>query len=177
MKTLCLAIMFLTFSAFAGKFEDVEKLFQQGKFVECNQAIDELLQTNIATAQKLKLEAMREYIWGNNPDKIAENVKKAQEIAQHHGWLTADLLNHSTLLIRRAEDWKSRGIPEYQELSTTAGKLLEQVKDGGNPEIAIKLVMLQTKNFNLNGEYQEPMRLIDQVLRFFYPSVRYNREQ
>lgn len=160
----------------AGEFEDAEALFQQGKFKECDEKIGKALETKLSAPQKLKLQAMREYIWGNNPDKITENVKKAQEIAAHRGWLTNDLLNHSTLLIRRAEDWKSRGIPEYQELSNAAAKLLAQLKDGGNPEIAIKQVILQTKNFNLNGEYHEPMKLIRNVLRLYYPTKRNSRE-
>ena len=161
----------------AGDFEDAEKLFQQGKFTECDEIIGKALETKLSAPQKLKLQAMREYIWSNNSDKIAENVKKAQEIAAHRGWLTNDLLNHSTLLIRRAEDWKSRGIPEYQELSNAAAKLLVQLKDGGNPEIAIKQVILQTRNCNLNGEYHEPMKLIRDVLQLYYPVNRYRREK
>ena len=80
------------------------------------------------------------------------------------------MLNHSTLLIRRAEDWKTRGIPEYQELSNAAAQLLSQLKDSSNPETAIKQVILQTRNLNLNGEYKEPMKLICDVLHLYYPA-------
>ncbi|MBN2643064.1 MAG: hypothetical protein JXR78_15535, partial [Victivallales bacterium] len=169
MRWLTFTTLFLALTLTAGEFEDAEKLFQLGKFLECDELIGKTLESNISEAQKLKLQAMREYILGNNLDKIAENVKKAQEIANHRGWLTADLLNHSTLLIRRAEDWKARGVPEYQELSDAATKLLAQIKDGGNSEIAIKQVLLQTKNFNLNGEYQEPIQLIRKTLQHYYP--------
>ena len=157
MKLYLLPLYICTVILSAGEFEDAEKLFQQGNFQECDKIINKAFETKLSAQQKLKLQSMREYILGNNPDKIAENVKKAQEIAAHRGWLTADLLNHSTLLIRRAENWKSRGIPEYQELSNAATKLLTQLRDGGNSEVAIKQVILQTKNFNLNGEYNEPI--------------------
>lgn len=177
MRFFLFTILFIILNLSGGEYEDAENLFRQGKFTECDELIGKVLDPNIPDTQKLKLQAMREYIWGSNPDKIAENVKKAQEIAAHRSWLTADLLNHSTLLIRRAEDWKSRGIPEYQDLSNSATKLLALVKDGGNPEIAIKLVLLQTKNFNLNGEYHEPMRLIRQVLQYYYPGRQTGREK
>lgn len=177
MKLYLLPLYICTVILSAGEFEDAEKLFQQGNFQECDKIINKAFETKLSTQQKLKLQSMREYILGNNPDKIAENVKKAQEIATHRGWLTADLLNHSTLLIRRAENWKSRGIPEYQELSNAATKLLTQLKDGGNSEVAIKQVILQTKNFNLNGEYNEPIALINSVLQLYFPRKRHSRSE
>ena len=167
-------VLLATFSCIsilsAGEFEEAEALFQRGKFKECEEMIVKTLETKLSAEQKLKLLAMREYIWGNDPDKIAEIVKKTKEISAHQGWLTEDLLNHSTLLIRRAEDWKTRGIPEYQELSNAAAQLLSRLKDSGNPETAIKQVILQTRNLNLNGEYKEPMKLIRDVLHLYYPA-------
>lgn len=177
MKLFASILFILSAILAAGEFENAERLFMQGKFKECDSLIENALKANPTDAQKLKLQAMREYIWGNHPEKITENVKKAREIASHRGWLTADLLNHSALLIRRAEDWKARGIPEYQDLSNAAAKLLGQLKDGGNPAIAIKQVILQTKNYNLNGEYHEPIRLIRNLLRLYYPSKRRPREK
>ena len=102
-------------------------MFRQEKFDECEQMIAKALKQNLSDSQKIRLHAMHEYILGNNPDKIAEFVKEAQRTALHRGWLTADLLNHSVLLLRRAEDWKFRGIPEYQELCDAAEKLLGQL--------------------------------------------------
>lgn len=170
MKRFAPILLFLSATLAAGMFEDAERLFLQGKFKECDSLIGSALKAKPTDAQRVKLQAMREYIWGNDPEKVAENVKKAGEIARHRGWLTADLLNHSALLIRRAEDWKARGIPEYQDLSNAAAELLGQLKDGGNPAIAIRQVILQTRNDNLNGEYHEPIRLIQNLLRLYYPS-------
>lgn len=172
MKFLVPILLVLCFRLAAGELEEVEQLFEQGRFEECDTLIENALQANPPEDQRVKLQAIREYIWGNHPEKITENVKKAREIAGHRGWLTADLLNHSSLLIRRAGDWKARGIPEYQDLSNAAAELLKQLKDGGNPEIAIQQVILQTKNHNLNGEYREPIKLIRNVLQLYYPSRR-----
>lgn len=177
MKLLMPILFCLSTILTAGVFEDAERLFQEGKFKECDSLIGNALKASPAEAQKHKLQAMREYIWGSNPEKITENVKKAQEIATHRGWLTEDLLNHSTLLIRRAEDWKARGIPEYQDLSNAAAELLEQLKDGGNPAIAIRQVILQTRNANLNGEYHEPIRRVRNLLRLYYPPKRRTQEK
>lgn len=176
MKKIFFIILAFTSILSASEFEDAEILFKQGKFKECDEKINKAFEIRLSAPQRQRLQAMREYIWGNNPDKIAENVSNAQKIAAHHGWLTNDLVNHSSLLIRRAEDWKSRGIPEYQELSNAAAKLLMQLKDSGNPEIAIKKIILQTKNFNLNGEYNEPIKLIRDALRLYYP-VRLDHRQ
>ncbi len=156
-------------------FQSAERLFLQGKFDECNGEITDLLASKnkitLSPPERNKLLAMQEYITGTNPDRREEIVKRAEEIAAHKNWLTADLLNHSALLIRRAEDWKYRGIPEYQRLSDAAEKLLAYVKDGGDPAIAIKIVMLRTRNLNLNGEYQEPLNLIRRILRHYYPRI------
>lgn len=150
-----------------------EELFMQGKWDECRKALTVILADDnlkkLSEAQKVKAAAMQEYLIGSNPELIAEHLKLAGEIAAHSGWLTADLLNHSTLLIRRAADWKDRGIAEYQELCAAADKLLNQARDNGDPDIALKILMLQIRNHNLNGEYNEPLKKIIQTLHFYYP--------
>ena len=172
MKVFPSAIFLLVPALFSGEFEHAEDLFRQEKFDECEQMIAKALKQNLSDSPKIRLHAMHEYILGNNPDKIAKFVKEAQRTALHRGWLTADLLNHSVLLLRRAEDWKFRGIPEYQELCDAAEKLLGQLKDSGNPEIAIKQVILRTKIFNLNGDYHEPIKLLRNVLELYYPRTQ-----
>lgn len=174
-----LLIAFLGFFSIlsAGDFEEAEKLFQQEKFQACDAVIERALEKGSSPAQKIKLRAMREYILSNDPEKIAQSVRQAQATAAHYGWLSTDLLTHSSLMIRRAEYWKSRGIPEFQDLSDAAGKLLKQLKDGGNPEITLKSVILQTKNYNLNGEFNEPIKLIQNVLRMYYPHNRYGKKE
>ncbi len=157
----------------AGEFEDIEALFNKGRFKECGAALAGVLGSSgstLSAEQRRKLTAMQEYLASRDPDQVAGIVKKARDLAGRRGWLTADLLNHSARLIRQAESWKSAGIPEYQELSDAASKLLSQVKDSGDPAIAVKSVFLQTRNCNLNGEYQEPIRLIRELLRLYYPA-------
>ena len=98
-------VLLATFSCIsilsAGEFEEAEALFQRGKFKECEEMIVKTLETKLSAEQKLKLLAMREYIWGNDPDKIAEIVKKTKEISAHQGWL-----NVSTLSGKR---WRGSG--------------------------------------------------------------------
>ena len=141
----------------AADFDTAEHLFTQGDFVSCSQLIAALQDSRnaekLTAEQKKKLLAMQEYLLGNDPGEIQKIVKEAQKTASHQGWRNDDLLKHASQLIRRAEYWKQRGIPEYQELSDAAAKLLEQAGDNGSSDIAIRLVILQTKNFNLNGEF------------------------
>lgn len=157
----------------AADFQTAERLFLAGEFDLCNRKIEELLEKRdektLTQEQQKRLSAIREYITGADPNKRMEIIGKAEEIASHENWLTADLLKHSALLIRRAEDWKYRGVPEYQRLSDAAEKLLARLKDGGDPAVAISIVMLRTRNLNLNGEYQEPLNLIRRLLRLYYP--------
>ena len=163
--------MFFAGSAKAQNLAEVEKLFDQGKMAECEQVLRELLKNGkiLRPAEYTKAVAMREYIDGGDARKIEETVKMAREIAAHDNLLTADLLNHATLMIRRATDWKERGIPEYQELSDVTTKLLQKINDNGDAGIAIKVVLLRTRNYNLNGEFDEPVRMIIDTLRHFYP--------
>ncbi len=164
----------LSLAAAAGEFEQAQELFRQGDFGTCEKLIEKLLAPDAAPApspeQRLRLIAIREYLIGNNAEAIARNVETARKIAADPNWLTADLLSHSELLIGRAAEWKERGIPEYQELSDAAEKLLARATDNGDPGIALRVVMLRARNFNLNGEYREPLRLIEEALRFYYPS-------
>ena len=169
MKSLSFSFFAFLFTLAAGEYADAEKLFQQGKFSECAAVIEDLLQNDVSAPQKNKLLAMREYIWGNDPDKIAGLIDKAKEIAGQRGLSPSELLNHSFLLVRRAEDWKARRIPEYQDLVNAARTLLERLKDGGDPEIAIKQVILLTKLDNLDGEYMKPIRQIREILQMYYP--------
>ncbi len=153
-----------------------EEFFMQGKWDDSRKILEKLLSEenlkNLSAADKTKAAAMQEYIIGNNPNLIAQQVKMAKEIAAHPNWLTADLLNHSTLLIRRAADWKDRGIIEYQELSAAAAKLLGQASDNGDPNTALKIILLQIRNHNLNGEYNEPLKQIIRTLQFYYPAEK-----
>lgn len=149
------------------------ELFKQGKWDECRKVLNVLLADDnvkkLSAPDKIRAAAMQEYIIGSNPELIAEHLKLAKEIAAHSGWLTPDLLNHSTLLIRRASDWKDRGILEYQELCAAANKLLSQARDNGDPDTALKILMLQIRSHNLNGEYNEPLKKIIRTLHFYYP--------
>lgn len=167
-----LALLFLSFSLAAADFQTAEQLFAAGEFGKCGKVVEELLKTKLPEEQRAKLLAMREYLLGADPGKIAETIKQAKETVAHRNWLTSDLLGHATLLIRRAEDWKERGIPEYQELSDAAGELLKRAKDDGNSETALKIVFLRTRNYNLNGEYSEPLKLILETLRLYYPAKK-----
>lgn len=170
-----LVLLLFTFSLAAVDLQTVEQLFAAGEFAKCGKAVDELLNGKVSEKQRTKLLAMQEYLLGADPEKIAKTVKQARETARHPNWLTADLLGHSTLLIRRAEDWKARGIPEYQELSDAAWELLKRVKDDGDSETALKIVFLHTRNYNLNGEYSEPLKLILETLRLYYPAKKMQR--
>ncbi|MBO4630915.1 MAG: tetratricopeptide repeat protein [Lentisphaeria bacterium] len=169
------SIFFITVSLSlgAGIIEDAEQLFYHGRFSECGKLLEKNPDLKLNQTQQLKRQAMLEYLSGSNPEQIAANVKKAKEIAGHRNWVASDILNHAAFLIRRAESWKSRGIPEYQELSDAAAKLLSRLNDGANPEIAIKHVVLQTRNLNLNGEYDQPIEQIQNVLRLYYPEKRH----
>lgn len=170
--------LLIPFLLSAADFDTAEHLFTQGDFVSCSQLIAALQDSRnaekLTAEQKKKLLAMQEYLLGNDPGEIQKIVKEAQKTASHQGWRNDDLLKHASQLIRRAEYWKQRGIPEYQELSDAAAKLLEQAGDNGSSDIAIRLVILQTKNFNLNGEFQEPLRRIRQLLRLYYPDWNRN---
>jgi|GEM_PF-1814925 predicted Zn-dependent protease len=161
-----------------GELKNAEELFMQGKWEECRRILAVLLNDDnikkLPEAERTKAAAMQEYIIGSNPELIAESLKLAREIAAHPGWLTDDLLNHATLLIRRAADWKDRGIIEYQELCAAAGKLLGQARDNGDPDTALKILMLQVRNHNLDGEYNEPLKKIIQTLHFYYPPAKMN---
>ncbi|MBS1369217.1 MAG: hypothetical protein HPZ91_04580 [Lentisphaeria bacterium] len=158
----------------AGEFEKAEQLFTQGDPAACGKLIAELLapdsRVRLAPEQKLRLQAMQEHLIGSSPEAISENVKAAKEVAVHPNWLTADLLNYSALFIRRATEWKKRGIPEYQELSDAAEKLLSRATDNGDPDTAIRILLLRVRNFNLNGEYNEPLMLISRMLSFYFPA-------
>ena len=174
MKLLSFSFLVLMFTLAAGEYADAEILFQQGKFFECENSIEDLLQKDLSVSQKNKLLAMREYIWGNDPEKIVVLVNRAKEIAGQQGLSPSELLNHSVLLVRRAEDWKLRRIPEYQDLVNAARTMLERLKDGGDPDIAIKQVILQTKLDNLDGDYMKPIRQIREILQLYYPRNRRN---
>ena len=165
-------LLIVTFSLAAADFETAEQLFAAGKFDQCAHVVDELLKGNPPEKQRTRLLAIQEYLKGATQAKIAETVKQAKEIAAHPDWLNEDLLNHSAMLIRRAEDWKARGIPEYQELADIADVLLKRTKDDGDPEIALKIIFLLTRNDNLNGEYTEPLKRILETLQLYYPSYR-----
>ncbi len=167
-----LVLLFLSFSLTAADFQEAEQLFAVGEFGKCGKVVDELLDGKIPEEQRAKLLAMREYLLGSDPGKISETIKQAKETVAHRNWLTADLLGHATLLIRRAEDWKARGIPEYQELSDAAGELLKRAKDNSDAETALKIVFLRTRNYNLNGEYAEPLKLILETLHLYYPAKK-----
>ena len=162
----------------AEDFDTVEQLFAQGDFVSCSQSIATLQEPQnaekLTAEQRKRLLAMQEYLLGNDPGEIQKTIKKARETASHQGWQNDELLKHASQLIRRAEYWKQRGIPEYQELSDAAASLLEQVGDNGSSDIAIQLVILQTKNCNLNGEYQTPLRRLRQLLRLYFPDWNRN---
>lgn len=136
-------------SPFRRRFRYGGAPFTQGDFVSCSQLIATLQEPRnaekLTAEQKKKLLAMQEYLLGNDPGEIQKIVKEAQKTASHQGWRNDDLLKHASQLIRRAEYWKQRGIPEYQELSDAAAKLLEQAGDNGSSDIAIRLVILQTK--------------------------------
>ena len=64
MKLLMPILFCLSTILTAGVFEDAEALFQRGKFKECEEMIVKTLETKLSAEQKLKLLAMREYIWG-----------------------------------------------------------------------------------------------------------------
>lgn len=166
-------IFLLSLSLGAGIIEEAEQLFYHGDFSGCEKLLEKNPDLKLNQIQQLKRQAMLEYISGSNPEQIAVNVKKAKDIAGHRNWVASDILNHAAFLIRRAESWKSRGIPEYQELSDAAAQLLSHLNDGANPEIAIKHVVLQTRYMNLNGEYDQPIEQIQNVLRLYYPEKRY----
>jgi GrpB-like predicted nucleotidyltransferase (UPF0157 family) len=170
MKLLLFLLIAFIFNVLsATDFQTVKQLFADGRFEQCDQTIKELLKKKLPDDQRSKLLAMQEYLLGATPSKISETVKQAKKTAEHSDWLTADLLGHAMRLIRRAEDWKARGIPEYQELSDVAAELLKRAKDDGNPETALKIVFLRTGNYNLNGEYSESQKLIQETLRLYYP--------
>ena len=157
----------------AADLQTAEQLLASGEFEQCKRVLDELLKTEkLPEEQMAGVLAMKEYLLGADPAGIARTVKQARQTAAHSGWLTADRLKHAAILIRRAEEWKMRGIPEYQELSDAAADLLKQARDNGNTETVLKIVFLQTRNHNLNGEYQEPQKIIQETLRLYYPAKR-----
>lgn len=166
-------VIFLFCGLAAADLQTAEQLLAFGEFEQCKRVLDELLKTKkLPEEQMAGVLAMKEYLLGADPAGIAQTVKQAKQTAAHSGWLTADRLKHAAVLIRRAEEWKRRGIPEYQELSDAAADLLEQARDNGNTETVLKIVFLQTKNHNLNGEYQEPQKIIQETLRLYYPAKR-----
>lgn len=171
-------LLLIPFLLSAVDFNTAERCFAQGDFAACGRLIAALLDSQdtkkLTAEQKKKLLAMQEYLLGNDPEEIRRTVKNARKTASHQGWLNDELLKQASQLIRRAEYWKQCGIPEYQELSDAAAKLLERVRDNGTSDIALKLVMLQTRNFNLNGEYQEPLNRILQLLGLYAPDWNRN---
>lgn len=170
MKLISYILISLSVSASAADFGTAERLFSRGETELCEKEIAALLDDKkLPEEQRARLLAMKEYLLASSPAGIAEAVKQAKETAAHPGWVTADLLSHAALLIRRAGDWKERGIPEYQELSDAAAALLGRARDNGSPETALRIVILQTENFNLNGEYLEPLPRIEEILRLYYP--------
>ncbi|WP_303054759.1 tetratricopeptide repeat protein [Victivallis vadensis] len=154
-------------------FQTAESLFEQGKVVECHKLIGRLFHSSearkLTETQRMRLVAIQEYLSGSSPELIEETLKEARAFTKRKGVLTLDLLNYSTVLVRRAADWKKRAIPEYQELSDLANELLEHIRDEGDPAIALKVILLKTKNHNLNGEYRIPIKLISYSLQFYYP--------
>lgn len=62
MKFLVPILLVLCFRLAAGELEEVEQLFEQGRFEECDTLIENALQANPPEDQRVKLQAIREYI-------------------------------------------------------------------------------------------------------------------
>lgn len=112
-------VIFLFCGLAAADLQTAEQLLAFGEFEQCKRVLDELLKTKkLPEEQMAGVLAMKEYLLGADPAGIAQTVKQAKQTAAHSGWLTADRLKHAAVLIRRAEEWKRRGIPECPAFST-----------------------------------------------------------
>jgi uncharacterized protein HemY len=172
MKYITLLFFLIALNCAADKFDAAIKLFESEKFQECNKILTELLDNppkKLTKEKRIKAIAMQEYINSRNPENIEKILQDARKTAEHNNLLTKDLLDYASVMIFRAADWKERGIPEYQELSEIASKLLKGINDNGDASVAIKTIMLRVKNLNINGKYDQAIKIILETLQHYYP--------
>lgn len=167
----CLLVQWMACAENLSQFQEVIQAFEQGELEKCEKMISDLKDSKLTKDELLQLSAIKEYLARYGENGIENTLKEARAVLSQPNLLAKDLLDKAEIFTNRAVDWKVHNIPQADELSNMALKLLKRLNDSGNPEIAIQVVILQTKILNLRGEYNECINMILQLLRYYFPET------
>ncbi|MFA6354015.1 MAG: hypothetical protein WCW93_03735 [Candidatus Paceibacterota bacterium] len=169
--SLFLLLQWMACAENLSQVQAVLQAFEQGEFEKCEKMISDIKDSKLTKDELLQVSAVKEYIARYSENGIENTLKEARAVLSQPNLLAKDLLDKAEIFTNRAVDWKAHNISQADELSNMAIRLLKRINDSGNPEIAVKVVILQTKILNLRGEYNECIGMILQLLRYYFPDT------
>ncbi|MDD5727541.1 MAG: tetratricopeptide repeat protein [Victivallales bacterium] len=155
-------------------FKLAEQCFQQGKYESAEKLLNEFVSTAEQNRQnaeyRLKAAGMLEYLMRYGPRNIRKTLNQARKLQVGQPSLK-ETLNSCLVFIGRAQDWKKRSVPQWNELADTVLKTLDKLNDNGSGVTASQITLLKVKILELQGNYRQAMVILEECIRHYYPGL------